>query len=90
MHIKQMQAMDMRHPHIGRLSVLMQMDKMRSDDIRGRWKQEDVLEAVLRRKKNWLRKIEDVPVERLAKTVYVCGRDARKEAKRESTEKMGG
>ena len=36
-----------------------------------------------------MRKIEDVAVERLAKTVYICGRDARKEAKRESTKKMG-
>ena len=35
-----------------------------------------------------MRKIEDVAVERLAKTVYVCGRDARKEAKRESMEEM--
>ena len=41
---------------------------MRNDDIRGRMNQEDILETVLRRK-DWLRKTEEIPEERLAKTV---------------------
>ena len=36
------------------------MDRMRSEDIRRRQRQEDVLEIVLRRMKQWLRKIEEM------------------------------
>ena len=57
---------------------VMRMDRMRSNDIRERQKQEDVLKTVLRRNRDWPKKIEEMPEERLAKTVYVCGEDARK------------
>ena len=36
------------------------MDRMRSENIRRRQRQEDVLEIVLRRMKQWLRKIEEM------------------------------
>ena len=39
--------------------------------FRGRLRQEDVLETVLGHKTVWLRKVEEIPEERLAKTVYV-------------------
>ena len=61
------------------------MDRTRSDDIRKRLKQEDLLETVLRMKKDWLKKIEDMPEERLAKTV-----EERPGIRpREAAEKMG-
>ena len=34
-------------------------------------KQEDVLETVLRRKRQWRRKIEKMPMESLIRTVYM-------------------
>ena len=50
---------------------MTRMDRMRGDSIRERLKQEDVLKTVLRRKRDWLSKIEAMPDERLAKTVHV-------------------
>ena len=47
------------------------MVKMRSDNIGRILRQEDILETVLRRKKDWLRKIEEMPEESLAKPVYI-------------------
>ena len=47
------------------------MDRIKSDDIRGRLRQEDVLETVLRKKIVWLRKVKEMSEERLAKAVYV-------------------
>ena len=41
------------------------MDRMRSDDIRERLRQEDVIDTVIRKKKQWMKKIEEMPEERL-------------------------
>ena len=45
--------------------------QVRSDDIRERLTQEDVLDTVLRKKKHWLKKIKEMSEERLAKRVYM-------------------
>ena len=45
--------------------------QVRSDDIRMRLRQEDVVATVHRKKKQWLRKMEEMPEERLVKTVYM-------------------
>ena len=50
---------------------IIRADRIRSNDIRGRLRQEDVLETVLRKKTEWLRKVEEMSEERLAKAVYV-------------------
>ena len=63
------------------------MDRMKSNDIRERLRQEDVLDTVLRKKKQWLKKIREMSEERLAESVY--GGNARKETKRKTMEKMG-
>ena len=65
--MKKLQANKMRHRR--KVEGMTTMDKTRSDDIRERLEQEDVLETVLRMKKDWLQKIEEMPEERLAKTV---------------------
>ena len=41
------------------------------DDIRMRLRQEAVVDTVHRKKKQWLRKMEEMPEERLVKTVYM-------------------
>ena len=43
---------------------------MRSDNIRERLRQEDVIDTVIRKKKQWMKKIEEMPEERLVKSVY--------------------
>ena len=43
--------------------------------------------TVHRKKKQWLTKMEEMPEERLVRSVY--GRDAWKETEREAKEKMG-
>lgn len=40
---------------------------MKSDAIRGRLRLEDILHTVLRKKEHWLRKMEEMPEERLAR-----------------------
>ena len=68
-HVKKLQATEMRY--LRNVEGVTRMDRMRSDDVRERLKQKDVLKTVLRRKRDWLREIEEMPEERLAKTVYV-------------------
>ena len=43
---------------------------MRSDNIRERLRQEDIIDTVIRKKKQWMKKIEEMPEERLVKSVY--------------------
>ena len=76
----------MRYPR--KVEGVMIMDRISSDYIRRRLKQDDALEIVLRWKKNWLRKIEEMPEERIAK-ISVRRGDAKKESKNETVEKMG-
>ena len=68
-HMKKLQATEMRY--LRNVEGVTRMDRMRSDDIRERLKQKDVLKTNLRMKRDWLREIEEMPEERLAKTVYV-------------------
>ena len=46
-HMKKRQAIEMRY--LRKVEGVMRMDRMRSDDIRGRLRQEDVLDTVLTR-----------------------------------------
>ena len=55
--------------YLRKVEGVTRMDRMKSDDIRERLKQEDVLDTVLRKKKQW--KIEEMSEERLAKRVYM-------------------
>ena len=84
-HMKKLQATKMTYPT--KVEGVMIMDSISSDYIRRRLKQK-ALEIVLRWTKNWLRKIEEMPEERIAK-LGVRGGDARKESKKETVEKMG-
>ena len=68
-HMKKLQATEMRY--LRKVEGVTRMDRMRSDDIRERLRQEDVLDTVLRKKKQWLKKIEEMSEERLAKRVYM-------------------
>ena len=83
--MKKLQAVEMRS--LRKVEGVTRMDKVRSDDIRMRLRQEDVVATVHRKKKQWLTKMEEMPEERLVKSVY--GRDAWKETEREAKEKMG-
>ena len=57
-HMKKLQAMmDMRH--LRKVEGVIRMDRVRSDDIRGRLRQEDVMKTAHSGKKQWLRKIEE-------------------------------
>ena len=66
-HMKKLQAVEMRY--LRKVEGVTRMDRVRSDDIRMR--QEDVVVTVHRKKKQWLRKMEEMPEERLVKTVYM-------------------
>ena len=68
-HMKKLQAVEMRY--LRKVEGVTRMDKVRSDDIRMRLRQEDVVATVYRKKKQWLRKMEEMPEERLVKTVYM-------------------
>ena len=68
-HMKKLQAVEMRY--LRKVEGVTRMDRVRSDDIRMRLRQEDVVDTVQRKKKQWLWKIEEMPEERLVKTVYV-------------------
>ena len=68
-HMKKLQAVEMRY--LRKVEGVTRMDKVRSDDIRMRLRQEDVAATVHRKKKQWLRKMEEMPEERLVKTVYM-------------------
>ena len=57
-HMKKLQATEMRY--LRKVEGVTRMDRMRSDDIRERLRQEDVLDTVLRKKKQWLKKIEEM------------------------------
>ena len=57
--------------YLRKVEGVTRMDRMKSDDIRERLRQEDVLDTVLRKKKQWLKKIEEMSEERLAKRVYM-------------------
>ena len=65
-HMKKLQATEMRY--LRKVEGVTRMDMMRSDDIRERLRQED---TVLRKKMQWLKKIEEMSEERLAKRVYI-------------------
>ena len=56
--MKKLQATEMRY--LRKVEGVTRMDRMRSDDIRERLRQEDVLDTVLRKKKQWLKKIEEM------------------------------
>ena len=62
---------------------------MRSDNIRERLRQEDIIDTVIRKKKQWMKKIEDMPEERLVKSVYIEELPGKRPIKRETAEKMG-
>ena len=82
-HMKKLQATKMRY--LRKVEGVTRMDRLRSGDIRERLRHGDVLETVLRKKRQWRRKIEEMPQERLVKTGYVYGGDAKKETEREIT-----
>lgn len=44
--------------HGMKVKGVLRMDRIRSDDKRGRIRQEDILETVLGERKKWLRKVE--------------------------------
>lgn len=46
---------------------LARLDRKRSDDIRERLRQEEVLDIMLRKKKQWMETTEEKPEERLVK-----------------------
>ena len=81
--MKKLQATKMRY--LRKVEGVTRMDRLRSGDIRERLRHGDVLETVLRKKRQWRRKIEEMPQERLVKTGYVYGGDAKKETEREIT-----
>ena len=68
-HMKKLQATEMRY--LKKVEGVTRMDRMSSDDIGERLMQEDVLDTVLRKKKQWLKKIEEMSEERLARRVYM-------------------
>ena len=67
--MKKLQAEEMRY--LRKVEGVTRMDKVKSDDIRMRLRQEDVVATVHRKKKQWLRKMEEMPEDRLVKTVYM-------------------
>ena len=74
--MKKLQVTEMRY--LRKVKSVTRMDRMRSDDIRSRERlrpQEDVLDTVLRKKKQWLKKIEEMSEERLTKRVEMPERD---------------
>ena len=68
-HKKKLQATEMRY--LRKVEGVTRLDRMRSDDIRERLRQEDVIDTVIRKKKQWMKKIEEMPEERLVKSVYI-------------------
>ena len=66
--MKKLQATEMRY--LRRVEGVTRLDRMRSDDIRERLRQEGVLDSTLRKKKQLMQKIEEMTEERLVKIVY--------------------
>ena len=46
------------------------MDRVRNMDIRGKLKQEGVLDMVKKRQQNWKQKVEEMSNNRVAKKIY--------------------
>ena len=61
--MKKLQATEMRY--LRRVEGVTRLDRMRSDDIRERLRQEGVLDSTLRKKKQLMQKIEEMTEERL-------------------------
>ena len=68
MHKKKLQATEMRY--LRKVEGVTRLDRMRSDDIRERLRQEGIIDTVIRKKKQWMKKIEEMSEESLVKSVY--------------------
>ena len=56
--MKKLQATKTRY--LRKVEGVTRIDRMRSDDIRETLRQEDILDTVLRKKKQWLKKIQEM------------------------------
>ena len=77
-HRSKIQAMEMRY--LRRVEGVTRMDRLTNEDIRRRLEVEAVLEVTDRKKKEWRKKIEEMPQERLVRRVFeeeVCGKRPR-------------
>ena len=74
-HRSKIQAMEMRY--LRRVEGVTRMDRLANEDIRRRLGVEAVLEVADRKKKEWRKKIEEMPQERLVRRGFeeeVCGK----------------
>ena len=53
-----------------RIEGVCRMDRVRDVDIRGRLKQEVVLDMVKKRQQNWKQKVEEMSNNRVTKKIY--------------------
>ena len=53
-----------------RIEGVSRMDRVRNVDIRGRLKQEGVLDMVKKRQQNWKQKVEEMSNSRVTKKIY--------------------
>ena len=53
-----------------RIEGVSRMDRVRNVDIRGRLKQEGVLDMVKKRQQNWKQKVEEMSNDRVTKKIY--------------------
>ena len=67
-HKGQIEAAQMRA--LRRIEGVSRMDRMRNVDIRGRLKQEGVLDMVKKRQQNWKQKVEEMSNNRVTKKIY--------------------
>ena len=77
-HKGQIEAAQMRA--LRRIEGVSRMDRVRNVDIRGRLKQEGVLDVVKKRQQNWKQKVEEMSNNRVTKKIYdgeIAGRHPR-------------
>ena len=55
---------------IRRIEGVSRMDRVRNVNIRGRLKQEGVLDMVKKRQQNWKQKVEEISNNRVTKKIY--------------------
>ena len=67
-HKGQIEAAQMRA--LRRIKGVSRMDRVRNVDIRGRLKQEGVLDMVKKRQQNWKQKVEEMSNNRVTKKIY--------------------
>ena len=67
-HKGQIEAAQMRA--LRRIEGVSRMDRVRNVDIRGRLKQEGVLDMVKKRQQNWKQKVEEMSNNRVTKKIY--------------------